>query len=309
MRRVTVPSPAHRGFAVRILSYLLPWQFSPLACAVFTVTLVLYVRGLVVLRRNGAPVGPWRPLVFFLGLALNYAVLQTYFDFLAQHMFWVHRLQHLILHHIGPVLLVLSAPVAVLKAGLPQGVQRALRLPWIRAPLELLWRALQHPLLAPVLFVGLIYYWLTPSVHFTAMLDTRRYLLMNWSMLIDGILFWWLILAPREAQGRAAVGYGLRFVILAAVAVPQIVIGAYIALVPWQIYSIYAVCGRAWAISPMLDQQVGGLLTWIPGAMMSVVGVLVVLHHILHEAVPQRAAPGNARARAASSHSSAGAAA
>lgn len=268
---------------MRFLSYLLPWQFSPTACAVFALSAALYVRGLTVLRRDSIHVGFWRPFVFFLGLAVNYAVMQTYFDFLAQHMFWIHRLQHLILHHIGPTLLVLSGPVPVLRAGIPGPAWRVLSKPWVSGPIGRLWRLLQHPLIAPVIFVGLIYFWLTPSIHFAAMLDQRRYLLMNWSMLIDGILFWWLMLAPREAQGAAAMRYGPRCIVLTAVALPQIVLGAYIALTSKSLFSIYAVCGRAWAISPMLDQQLGGLLTWIPAAMMSAVGGIVVLHHVLAE--------------------------
>ena len=268
---------------MRYLTYLLPWQFSPTACAVFGLTLALYVRGWVVLRRTHIRVRPWRALVFGLGLALNYAVMQTYFDFLAQHMFWIHRLQHLILHHIGPTLLILSAPVPILRAGIPAPLWRLLNVPWVRAPLRRLWHSLQHPLIAPVLFVGLIYFWLIPSVHFTAMIDTRRYELMNWSMLLDGILFWWLMLAPREAQGESALGYGARYIVLTAVALPQIVLGAYITLTTRQLFSIYAVCGRAWAISPMLDQQIGGLLTWIPAAMMSAVGGIVVIYRALSE--------------------------
>ncbi|MHB8816192.1 MAG: cytochrome c oxidase assembly protein, partial [Steroidobacteraceae bacterium] len=49
------------------------------------------------------------------------------------------------------------------------------------------------------------------------------------------------------------------------------------------LYDIYSICGRAWAVDPLYDQQIGGLLTWIPAAMMSLVGILVVLHHILHD--------------------------
>jgi putative membrane protein len=267
------------------LRYLLPWQFYPsvfLACAV---VLALYVRGLLALRRRGAGVGFGRAFTFFLGVALNYAVMQTYVDFLAQHMFWIHRLQHLILHHIGPVLIVLAAPGPVLRAGTPAKIVQSLRsVPsWIEHPVRLLFRTLQHPLVAPALFVGLIFFWLTPSIHFTAMIDGRRYLLMNWSMLIDGLLFWWLMLTPRQAQGSASIGYGTRTVILIVVAVPQMLLGAYIALHGTTLYDIYALCGRAWAISPLTDQQIGGLLTWIPAAMMSVVGVLVVLHHILYD--------------------------
>ena len=266
------------------LRYLLPWQFSPTVFLTCAVVVVLYARGLLALRRGADRVGFWRAFTFFLGIALNYAVMQTYLDFLAQHMFWIHRFQHLVLHHIGPVLIVLAAPQRVLRAGIPAGIARRLQVgAWIRRPLQNLFRVIQHPLIAPTLFVGLIFFWLTPSIHFTAMLDGRRYLLMNWSMLADGLLFWWLMLAPRQAQGAAAIGYGTRLVILAIVAVPQILLGAYITLHSTPLYDVYAVCGRAWAISPIDDQQLGGLLTWIPAAMMSLVGILVVLHHILHD--------------------------
>jgi putative membrane protein len=280
------------------LRYFLPWQFSPIAFLTFAIVIALYARGLRALRRAPDRVGFWRAFTFFLGLALNYAVLQTYVDFLAQHMFWVHRLQHLVLHHIGPVLIVLAAPERVLRAGIPVALARRVRIAaWIRRPVGVVFRFIQHPLIAPTLFVGLIFFWLTPSIHFTAMLDGRRYLLMNWSMLIDGILFWWLMLAPRQSQGSAAIGYGARLIILTAIAVPQIILGSYIALHSTPLYDIYAVCGRAWAISPLADQQIGGLLTWIPAAMMSLVGVLVVLHHLLHD--PDATAPRAPRAASA----------
>ncbi len=267
------------------LSYLLPWDFSPTVLTICVLAIVLYARGLVTLGRAGTRIGFWRPLSFFVGLALSYAVLQTYYDYLAQHMFWIHRLQHLILHHVSPVLLVLSAPLPALRAGTPLAARRALGATprWVRRPIAWLFRLLQNPIVAPTLFVGLIYFWLTPSIHFDAMLDTRRYLLMNWSMFVDGVLFWWLMLAPRAEQGHAAIKYPARFIILTAIAVPQIALGAYIALVSRPLFSIYAVCGRAFGISPMLDQQLGGLLTWIPGAMMSALGALIVLHHMLKE--------------------------
>lgn len=265
------------------LRYLLPWQFSPTVFITCAVIVTLYVRGLMALGRGTDRVGFWPAFTFFLGIVLNYVVLQTYYDYLAQHMFWIHRLQHLILHHIGPVLIVLAAPERVLRAGVPAGLGQVRIAAWIRRPIQLFFRFLQHPLIAPTLFVGLIFFWLTPSIHFTAMIDTRRYLMMNWSMLADGLLFWWLMLARRQVQGRTAIGYGTRLVILSLVAIPQLLLGAYITLHGTALYDIYSICGRAWAVSPLYDQQIGGLLTWIPAAMMSLVGILVVLHHILHD--------------------------
>jgi putative membrane protein len=266
------------------LSYLLPWEFSPTVLLVCLIFAGLYVRGLAALRRGGSRIGFWRPFAFFLGLGLNYVVLQTYFDYLSQHMFWVHRLQHLILHHLAPVFVVLAAPAEALLLGTPLALRERLLAPGKQRTIRRCLRFVQHPAIALLLFVGLIYFWLLPSVHFAAMLDARRYLLMNWSMAVDGILFWWLMLTPREKQGAAAIGYGMRVLILCVAAVLQILLGAHIALHKSVIFDVYGVCGRAWALDPLVDQEFGGLLTWIPAAMMSGFGVLVVLHHILHSA-------------------------
>jgi putative membrane protein len=275
------------------LSYLLPWEFSPTVLLACLLCAGAYVRGLAALNRRGEPVGFWRPFAFFLGLALNYAALQTYFDYLSQHMFWVHRLQHLILHHLAPVALALSAPGEAMLLGVPLPARERL----LRAAsrhqrvIQRCLRFVQHPLVALLLFVGLIYVWLIPSVHFGAMLDADRYRIMNWSMAVDGILFWWLMLTPREKQGAAAVGYGIRVLVLCIAAVLQILLGAHIALHKSVLFDVYGICGRAWALDPLVDQELGGLLTWIPAAMMSGFGVLVVLHRILHS--PQENAPVN----------------
>jgi putative membrane protein len=271
-----------------LVTYALPWEFSPTVLLGCALAVIGYARGVRSLHRRGEQVNPWRCVSFLLGLLSSYAVLQTYFDFLAQHMFWVHRLQHLVLHHIAPILLIAGTPGRVLAQGVPERWrQRALlaapRLRWLGQA----FRFVQHPVVASVLFVGLIYFWLIPTVHFTAMLDARRYRLMNWSMAVDGLLFWWLILTPKRASGSGSVGYGLRVLMLCFVALLQILIGAYITLHKEILFDVYAVCGRAWAISPLVDQQLGGLLTWIPAAMMSGVGLLIVLHHVLHEASPQ----------------------
>ncbi len=62
-----------------------------------------------------------------------------------------------------------------------------------------------------------------------------------------------------------------------AIVPPQILLGAVISLSDGVIYDVYAVCGRAFPVAAATDQQLGGLLTWIPPAMMSLIGVLLVL--------------------------------
>ena len=66
------------------------------------------------------------------------------------------------------------------------------------------------------------------------------------------------------------------------VVVPQQLLGAYITLTDSIIYDVYDVCGRAWPISPMEDQIYGGIVTWIPASMMSVLGLVLVLRRRLN---------------------------
>lgn len=267
------------------LQWLLPWEFSWLAVLVFLPTAALYLRGQRRLAGTGDSPGGWRGLAFWTGLGLSYAVLHTGFDYYAQYMFFVHRGQHLVLHHLAPLLIALANPWRTLAAGFPEGnikgrLAGALEAP----PVRVLYRVLQHPLVAPVLFVGLIFFWLWPEIHFDAMLSHPLYLLMNWSMLIDGVLFWWLLLDPRDPSRVGTLGFGKRIILLWVATVPQLALGAHITFSRENLYDVYAVCGRAWPISPMTDQILGGVLTWIPPGMMAAIAFLILLSRMIRHA-------------------------
>lgn len=255
------------------LRFLLPWEFSPVALAAATLPVLAYLRGLRARRAQGRPERRLRALAFLAGVGSLYAALQTHVDFLAQHMFWIHRVQHLVLHHVGPFLIALSAPTGTLAAGTPPALRRRLAPLVANRAVRGLYRRLQQPVIACVLFVGLIGFWLTPTMQFYAMLIRPIYLTMNWSMVIDGLLFWWLILGPeRPGIPRLAT----RMAMLVAVAIPQAILGAYLTFTASPLYDVYGLCGRAFAISPILDQQLGGLNTWIPPGMMSAIGLVVL---------------------------------
>jgi putative membrane protein len=257
-------------------TWLAPWEFSPTVLVASLMACGIYLAGVRVLRHAGTPVGFWRNSAFFAGVVLTYIVLQTHFDYYAQHMFWIHRLQHLVLHHLAPFLIMLTVPQIVMANGIPQHLRQSLTSLWRNRGVQAVYLIIQQPLLATLVFVGLIYYWLMPSIHFKAMLDVSLYNVMNWSMLLDGLLFWWLILDPRSPAEGARTGFGMRLLLLWAIMVPQIILGSYIALSHSDLYTVYAICGRIWPISPVTDQHIGGLITWIPSCMMSVVAALIV---------------------------------
>ena len=264
------------------LYWLLPWEFSPtvlLSCAAIS---TLFARGVRFEQSIGRRIAWFRQLGFYTGITLLYAPLQTRFDYLAQHMFWIHRLQHLLLHHLGPFLIALSAPWSFISAGLPASIRIRLRGIWYSESVQRIYRFLQQPVVAFGLFIGLIGFWLWPSVHFTAMLSATDYRWMNWSMAVDGLLFWWLLLDPRPRDQGARLGFGARIPIVLLTIPPQIAIGAYLSLHRHIVYDVYAVCGRLWPMDAVTDQQTGGLITWIPASMMSVVAALILIRRWMY---------------------------
>ena len=259
------------------LAFFVPWEFSWLVQLTIWGALLLYWNGLRLSRPDQLP-GYGPVLAFVVGVLLMYLVTQTRFDYWSQYMFFVHRGQHLVLHHLAPFLIALAMPAPVLARGLPEGLKNWFAdRGWLRAGWVGIYRFLQQPFIACLLFVGLIAFWLTPEIHFDAMLNSTLYWVMNWSMALDGLLFWWLMFEHGRRGITPRLGYGTRVLLLAAVMVPQIIIGASITFADQVWFDVYAVCGRAWPVAPITDQHLGGLITWIPAAMMSVVGALIVL--------------------------------
>lgn len=281
-----------------LMPFWLPWDFSPPIYIATALILFWFFRGLAL---NPAAQRPavWRRVAFVMGVAVIYAVLQTRFEYWSQHMFFLNRIQHVAMHHLGPFLVALGAAGGTIQRGMPRRLRRLAE----AAPVAAATRVVQQPLLAAFLFVGLFYFWLIPAVHFRAMIDARLYALMNWSMVLDGILFWWLVLDPRPSP-PARVSYGIRAALALGVMFPQIALGAVITFSQTDLYPYYDLCGRLYpSISALNDQHIGGIVIWIPPAMMSVLGLLLVINALrLHEESTMEAnSDGAALARLASS--------
>ena len=279
---------------MNLLRWMLPWEFSPTVLVSCVLTVTLFARGVRLEAAAGRSTWWLRQVGFYLGMVLVYVPLQTHLDYYAQHMFWIHRLQHMFLHHVGPFLIALSAPWHVIVAGLPVTSRTRLRSFWFGTPVRQIYQFLQQPFIAYLMFTGLIYFWLWPSIHFNAMLDATEYRWMNWSMVIDGLLFWWLMFDPRSREQGARMGFGARIPLVLLAMVPQLFLGAYLSLHSQVIYSVYAICGRLWPINPVTDQQLGGLIIWIPSSMMSVVASLIMIRQWMYNDARVRGAKANA---------------
>ena len=276
------------------MGWLVPWEFSPTLILSFVAAAVLFVRGQRVHRVNAT-----RQAFFWVGMVLLYLSLHTRVDYYAERMFFIHRVQHLVLHHLGPLVLMAAYPGSVMRAGLPMAWRTRL----LRFRQSLPGRAtvavLTNPIFVPALFVFLVLIWLLPSVQFYSMLDWRLYRLMNWSVVISGFMYWNLIL-DRRPSPPAAMSPGGRVLSPILTMAPQMVAGAVIAFTERDLYPLFELCGRAIAMSAQTDQSIGGLTMWIPAAMTEVIGLIVALRTLMRLSATGRW--GGARAAAPAAH-------
>lgn len=234
------------------------------------------------------PVSGPRRVAFYLGLTLIYCALQTRWDYYAGHMFFVHRTQHFVLHDIGPALLAASAPAAVLATGLPGWLARPVRQMAVR--LRPIAHIIFDPSTATAMYIASLIIWIWPPVHFYAMLSNGLYRLMNWSVVLGDLPFWWLILDPRPHPVSRVKG-GYRILMLSIAMLPMMLSGAILGLSRHDLYPVYEICGRFAPVSPLTDQQIGGLIIWIPGTVFLVTIAILVLRRILHQEYAAQTAP------------------
>lgn len=254
------------------LPFWMPWEFSWPEYLATVVSLAWFAVGWKRLAPADRP-AHWRSVCFVLGVLSDYGVLQTHVDYFAQHLFFVHRWAHFVLHHAGAFLIAMGTAGSAIRAGMPKVLLPVVDAKPVRRTIDIM----QHPMIAPALFVGLLYFWLIPQIHTDVMLDVDLYNVMNWSMAINGIFFWCLILDPRP-KPPARISSQMRAMLIMVIELPQMVLGAVLSLSSADYYPVYTICGRVMDMTALNDQHLGGLIIWLPGTLTSFAAMIVVLN-------------------------------
>ncbi|NOQ13468.1 MAG: hypothetical protein GQ583_03175 [Methyloprofundus sp.] len=258
------------------------WIYTPDVAIPMLLTVVVYFRGRAKRREAGRPVSLGQSITFLLGMLCFVIALQSPLEPLSEHFLFFHQIEHLLMRGLGPLLLILSMPLAPLLQGLPKIIRHSVLTPIIRnKAIQWLYHFLGHPVIASVLFIATLLIWQIPSLHNKALADQSLHNTMHVTMIVTGFFFWWLICDPRQKSSR--VSFGVRIIILWLVTIPNTIIGAIITLKRDQIYAAYDVLDGRLAIEIMLDQQLGGIMIWGPGGMMGLIGTAVVFYLWTHK--------------------------
>jgi putative membrane protein len=240
------------------------WDFKPsvvIGCCALLAAYLYATRG----RVQG------RAAAWFTGAGLIFLSLCSPADELAdKYLFCVHMAKHILFVLVVPALLLIGIP--------GEAVERALQYKTIRAAE----RTLRQAPVCWLAGIGAMLFWHIPAFFNAALANEPLHIAEHLSLLIGGTIYWWPVLSPLPESRLRPVPQAAAYLFTSCLACTLMGIG--ITFAPHLLYPAYAHPSDAagllplirgdWGISAAMDQQIGGLLMWVPGCLIYLTAIM-----------------------------------
>ncbi|MFL6675590.1 MAG: cytochrome c oxidase assembly protein [Massilia sp.] len=253
----------------------LQWGAEPWVLACLALSLLLYAVGAWRLwprTRQSRPRMAKQVACFGAGWITLVLALASPLDPAGSLAFSAHMVQHELLMIIAAPLMVLGRPLGAWVWALPPswrvGVGAATR----ARPAALVWNAITRPLAAWMLHFAALWLWHVPALFQYALRNNGIHALQHASFLFTALLFWWAVLGK---QGLHA-SRGASIIYLFSTMMHTGALGALFTMSETVWYPVYGHSALAFGLSALEDQQLGGLIMWIPGGLAYVAAGLVL---------------------------------
>ncbi|MEZ0171303.1 cytochrome c oxidase assembly protein [Microvirga sp. TS319] len=271
-----------------------PWALETWVAAALFASAALYLTGIVRLWRKagiGRGVRSWQFCCFLIGWTLLAVALVSPVHALGERLFTAHMIEHEILMAVSAPLLVMARPIAGMLWALPPGGRRIAGTIERNRIIARIWSFLIDPAVATLIHGIAIWIWHVPILFNAALANPVVHGLQHISFFATAILFWWALL-----RGRARVrGYGVAAFYLFLTALHSGFLGILISLTKTPTYPGQTAAAPEWGLSPLEDQQLAGLIMWIPAGVVYAAASLVMMGIWIHRS-STLSAPGGAHA-------------
>jgi putative membrane protein len=266
---------AHEGKPHHLSDLPYTWGLDPLVIVCLVLSAWLYVRGVRRLWREasrGHGIRRWELFLYVCGLFTLFVALVSPLHPLGEVLFSAHMTQHELLMLVAAPLLVLGRPVIAFLWALPlDGARRVGG--WSKAGwFQRVWHAFTNPLAAWLIHAAALWVWHVPVLFQATLRSDIVHTFQHVCFLGSALLFWWaLIHGP-----RGALGYGAAILYLFTTSVHSGVLGALITFTGSVLYPAYERTTASWGLSALEDQQLGGLIMWVPAGLVYIVAGLAL---------------------------------
>lgn len=255
----------------------LPWNWEPWIVICLGLAVTGYAIGLLRLDAHARAriFGKWRALSFAAGIVTLCFALISPFDALDDQLFSAHMVQHLLLMMVAAPLLVWARPAIAFLWAFPLPARRALGRFWMGSGLHGGVHSLMAPLTVWVLCSAVLWFWHVPGPYAWALANEGVHTLEHFCFFVTALMFWSIVLEP---FGRRRLDYGTTMIFVATFGVQNGLLGALLTFAGHPFYAAHLTTTAAWGLTPLEDQQLAGLIMWIPASLihLTTLGVLFV---------------------------------
>jgi putative membrane protein len=255
---------------------LAPWLLILLLGAAFA-----YVIGVGRLWSNagrGRGVTLQQAGAFGLGWLALVSALVSPLDALGSQLFSAHMVQHELLMVVAAPLLVIGRPLATWTWAFPPAQRRVVGRWFQSRGWARLWTTLTDPLVAWALHALVLWTWHIPTAFDAALLHEGWHILQHACFLGSALFFWWAVLG-HDPRGRYGAGHSMAY--LFTTMLHTAALGALLSLAPTPWYIPYILQAGALGLDPVEDQQLGGLVMWVPAGLAYLIAALAVIGRTL----------------------------
>lgn len=259
-----------------------PWNSDPVIAFNLTFIASLYLFGVHALRSRSSQraLGAPQVLAFALGIAALAAALLSPLDRWSAELLSAHMIQHMIVMNLAAPLLLLGAPARVLRRGLPPylraAVNRRLQKAWRALPRGSLW-CRGHRWGAWLVYALALWLWHLPVLYQAALRSGPIHDLQHLTLFAAAMLFWHVVLDRRPASRFMAIW------ILFTTSLHATMLGALMTLAPRVWYTDYISRTSAWSLTALEDQQLAGLIMWMPACTAYAIAAAALIYFWLNE--------------------------
>lgn len=248
------------------------WTVDPAVVAPLALGLLLYSAGLARLWRSagfGRGATALQSALFFSGwLCMAVALVSPMHD-ISRRFFAAHMIEHELVMTAAAPLLVLSRPLPVLLWAFPRTWRTTVALGSRTTAYLLGWDVWSRPLVATVAHGVAIWAWHIPLAFDAALTSEPLHWLQHLSFFVTAMFFWWSVLGQRQRAGVAVAELFVTGMHTGA-------LGVLLALAGQPMFPAQAALARAYGADPLLDQQLAGLIMWVPAGFIYVGAALAV---------------------------------
>ena len=229
------------------------WFSDPAVLAPLALLAGIYIWRFAAARKEagGRGAGPLQAIAFAGGMLALLAALVSPIDGLGEdYLFSAHMVQHVLLSDIAPLLLLLGLSRVIMRPA----TRRLVRVERALGPLA-------NPVTGIVIWLTIMYVWHVPALYDAATENPLIHVLEHVSFFAAGLALWWPLVQPvpmrHRLTGLQPIGY------IGAAKAGLAALGIYLAWSSTALYPYYETTPRIWGLSPVEDQNVGGVIMMV----------------------------------------------